>query len=118
LFLTGFGHIVNVLAGFMGEYLDRPACSIVEHSGSQNSCQWVRRIYAVVGIRQGLIGHDAPVMPRVLHGHSGYGAFEGHRKEDVASKVSDPSFTNLTQRSDGDKKSMLVGCLSDGGDAH
>ena len=50
----------------------------------------MRRIRAVVGIRQGLIGHDASVMPRVLHGHSGYGAFEGHRKEDVTSKVLDP----------------------------
>jgi len=59
--------------------------------------------------RQGLIGHDAPVMPWVLHGHSGYGAFEGHEKEDVTSKVSDPPFTNLTQRIDSDEKSMLVG---------
>ena len=57
----------------------------------------------------GLIGHDTPVMPWFLHGHSGYGAFEGHEKEDITSKVLDPSFTNLTQRSDSDKKFMLVG---------
>jgi len=63
----------------------------------------------VTGTRQGLIGHDAPVMPRVLHGHNGYGAFEGHRKEDITSKVLDPPFTNLTQRSDSDEKLMLVG---------
>ena len=77
--------------------------------GSQSSCPWARRIRAVTGIHQGLIGHDAPVMPQVLHGHSGYGTFEGHGKEDVTSKVSDPPFTNLTQRSDSDEKPMLVG---------
>ena len=62
---------------------------------------------------QGLIGHDAPAMPRVRHGHSGYGSgygvFEGHRKKDVTIKVSDPPFTNLTQKSDSDEKPMLVG---------
>ena len=47
-------------------------------------------------------------MLRVLHGHSGYGAFEGHRKEDVTSKVSDSPFTNLTQRSDSVEKPMLI----------
>ena len=48
-------------------------------------------------------------MPQVLHGHSGYGTFEGYRKEDVISKVLDPPFTNLTQRSDSDEKFMLIG---------
>ena len=64
---------------------------------------------------QGLIGHDAPMMPRAYHvhcgqdaghGHSGYdashgysgysdyGGLEGYRNEDVTSKVSDPPFTN------------------------
>jgi len=38
-------------------------------------------------------------------GHSGYGASEGHRKEDIPNKVSDPLFTNLIQRSDNNKKS-------------
>ena len=90
LLLAGSGHIdsvgSSVFVGFMGEYLDRPACSIGEHSGSQSSCPWVRRIRAVAGIRQGPIEYDAPVMPRVLHDHSGYGAFEGHVKEDITSK--------------------------------
>ena len=75
----------------------------------------------VTGTRQGLIGHDALVMPRVLYGHSGHGAFEGHGKEDVTSKVLDPPFTNLIQRSNSDearetkrrwirmRKRMLVG---------
>ena len=79
----------------MREYFDQPACS-----SSQD-------------IRQGLIGHDALAMSRVCHGHNGYGGgygvLEGHRKEDVTSKVSDPPFTNLTPRSDIDKKSMLIG---------
>ena len=98
LFLAGSGSLILafcVFAGIMGEYLDRPDYSIGEHSGCQNSCPWARRIRAVIGTRQGLIRHDAPVMPRVLHGHSGYGVFEGHRKEDVTSKVSDPLFVNF-----------------------
>ena len=63
-------------------------------------------------IRQGLIGHDAPALPRVYHGQSGYGGgygvLGGHRKEDVTSMVSDPPFTNLTFRSDIDEKPMLI----------
>ena len=47
----------------------------------------------VTDTRQGLIGHDTQAMPRVHHGHSGYGGgyggLEGHRKENVTSKVSD-----------------------------
>ena len=62
-----------------------PTCSIGGHSENQSSCPWARRIRAVTSTRQGLIGHDAPIMPRVRHGHSGYGGrygvFEGHRKE-------------------------------------
>ena len=113
LFLAGSGHInsagSSVFVGFIGEYLDQLAYLIGEHSGSQSFCLRVRRIGTVVDTRQGLIGHEAPVMSQILHGHSGYGAFEGHGKEDVTSKVSDPSFTNLTQRSDSDEKLMLVG---------
>ena len=93
----------------MGEYSDRPDCSIGEHSGSRAPVYKRVRIHAVTGTRQGLIGYDAPVTPRVLHDHNGYGAFEGHRKENITSKVLDPPFTNLTQRSGSDKKSMLVG---------
>ena len=48
-----------------------------------------------------LIGHDAPAIPRVRHGHNGYGggydALEGHKKEDVSNKVSDPPFANFDQ---------------------
>ena len=101
LLLAGSGHNDGVLVGFIGEYLDRPAYSISEHSGSQNSCPWARRILAVAGIRQGLIGYNALIMSWVLHGHSWYGTFEGHRKEDVTSKISDPPFTNRVQRSVG-----------------
>ena len=39
---------------------------------------------------------------------------EGHRAEDVTSKVSDPSFTNLVQRSDRDEESMLISWLFGG----
>jgi len=99
LFLAGSSHIDSVLAGFIGEYLDRPACSIGEYLGSESSCPWARRIRAVTGTYQGLIGHDAPVMLRVLHGLSGYGGgygvFEGQREEDVTNKVLDPPFTSL-----------------------
>ena len=113
LLFAGSGHIdsacSSVFAGFMGEYLDRLACSIGEHSGSQSFCLKARRIRTVADTHQGLIGHDAPAMPRVRHSHSGYGGFEGHRKKDVTSKVSDLFFTNLTQRSDSDEKPMLIG---------
>ena len=112
LFLTGLGHIdgagFSFFAGFMGEYLDQPACSIGEHSGSQSSCLRARKIRAVAGTYQGLIGYDSPVMSRVLPDHSEYSTSEGHRKEDVTNKVLDPPFTNLTQRSDSDEKLMLI----------
>ena len=113
MFLTGLGNIdgagSSVFAGLMGEYLDWPACSIGEHSGSQSFCLRARNIRAVVDTHQGLIGHDAPVMSRIFPGHNEHGAFGGHGKEDVISKVSDPPFTNLTQRSDSDEKPMLIG---------
>ena len=48
-------------------------------------------------------------MSGILLGHIDYGTFEGHGKEDVTSTVSDPPFTNLTQRSDCDEKPMHVG---------
>ena len=67
----------------------------------------------VADTHQGFIGHDAQVMSQILPGHSEYGdrygVFEGHRKEDITSKVSDPPFTNLNQRNDSDEKPMLVG---------
>jgi len=76
----------------------------------------------VIDTRQGLIGHDAPALFRVCHGHSGhsggYGPLASHGKEDVTSKVSDPPFTILTPRSGIDEKPMLIGSLSGGGDAY
>ena len=63
---------------------------------------------AIAGTHQGLIGHDAPVMSRILPDHNEHGAFEGHGKEDVTSKVSDPPFTNVIERSDNNKKPMLI----------
>ena len=40
--------------------------------------------------------------------------FEGHKKGDITSKVSDPLFTNLIQRSYSDEESMLIGWHSGG----
>ena len=112
LFLAGLGHIEgagsSVFATSIGGYLERPACSIGEHSGSQNFCPRVRKIRMVLDTHQDIIGHNAPVMSQILPDRNKYGTFEGHRKKDVTSKVSDPPFTNLTQRSDSDKKSMLI----------
>ena len=56
-------------------------------------------------------------MPWIFPGHNKQGTFEGHGKEDVASKVSDPPF-NLIQRSDSDEKLKLIEWLSDGGASH
>ena len=85
---------------------------MVEHWRNQGSCSWARRICATDDIRQDLIGHDAPAVPLVCHGHSGYGgeyrSLAGHGKEDVTCKVSDPPFTNLTPRTDIDEKPMLI----------
>ena len=72
-----------------------PACSIGEHLKSQNFCSRVRKIRAVVDTHRDIIGHDAPVMSRILPDHDVHDAFEGHGKEDVINKVSDPPFTNL-----------------------
>ena len=89
--------------------MERLACSLGEHSGSQKFCLRARKIHAIVDTHQDIIRHDAPVMSRILPNHNGHGAFEGHEKEDVTSKVSDPPFTNHTQRSNSDEKLMLVG---------
>jgi len=72
LFLAGLGHIdgagFSVFVRFMGEYLDRPACSIGKHLGSQNFYPWARKIRAVVDTHPDIIGHDAPVMSWILPG--------------------------------------------------
>ena len=57
---------------------------------------------------QDIIGHDAAIMSWILPDHNEHGTFEGHGKEDVTSKVSDPPFTKLIQRSDSNKKLMLI----------
>jgi len=74
----------------IGGYLEWPACSIGEHLRSQNFYLWARKIHAVLDTHQDSIGYDAPVMSRILPDHNEHGAFEGHGKEDVTSKVSDP----------------------------
>ena len=89
--------------------MERPACSIGEHSGSQNSCLRVRKIRAVLDTHQDIIGHDAPVISWILPDHNEHGIFEGHGKKDVTRKVSDPPFTNLVQSSDSNEKPMLIG---------
>ena len=88
--------------------MERPTCLIGEHSGSQSFCLRARKIREVVDTHQDLIGHDAPVMSRILPGHNEHGAFKGHGKEDVTSKLLDPPFTNLVQRSDIDEEPCLL----------
>ena len=63
----------------------------------------------ILDTHQDVIGHDALVRSRILPDYNGHGAFEGHEKEDVTSKVSNSPFTNLVQRSDSDIKPMLIG---------
>ena len=112
LFLAGFGHIdgagSNVFAVSIGGYLKWPACSISEHLRSHNFCLRARKIHAVLNTHQDIIGHDALVMSRILLDHNEHGAFKGHEKEDVTSKVSDSLFTNLIQKSDSNEKLMLI----------
>ena len=57
----------------------------------------------ILDTHQEIIGHNAPVRSRILPDYNEHGTFEGHGKEDVTSKVSDPPFTNLVQRSDSDE---------------
>ena len=76
---------------------------------SQNFCPRERKIHKILDTHKDVIGHDAPVRYWILPDYNEHGAFEGHGKEDVTSKVSDPPFTNLVQRSDSDKKLKLIG---------
>jgi len=48
-------------------------------------------------------------MSQILPDHNEHGAFEGHGKDEITRKVSDPPFTNLAQRSESDEKTMLIG---------
>jgi len=88
--------------------MKQPTHSIGNHFRSQGFCPRVRKICAVLNTHQDIIGDDAPVMSRILPDHNEHGAFESHGKEDVTSKVSDPPFTNLVQRSDNNEKPMLI----------
>ena len=88
---------------------ERPVRSIGDHLRSQNYCPRARKIRAVLDTHQDIIGNDVPVNSRILPEHNEHGVSEGHGKEDVTSKVSDPPFTNLVQRSDNDEKFMLIG---------
>jgi len=71
---------------------------------SQNFCPRARKIRAVLNTYQDINGHDASVRFQIFSDHNEHGTFEGHGKEDVTSKVSDPPFTNLAQRNDSNKK--------------
>jgi len=62
----------------------------------------------VIDTYQDIIAHDAPVRSRIRPDHNEIGTCEGYGKEDVTSKVSDPPFTNLFQRSDSNEKLMLI----------
>ena len=108
LLLTSLGHIdgagSSVFAASIKGDMKRPACSIGDHLRSQNFCPKVRTIRAVLETHQDIIGHDVLVRSRILLDHNEHGVFEGHGKEDVTSKVLDPLFANLIQRSDSNEK--------------
>ena len=89
--------------------MKRQVCLISDHLRSQNSCPRERKIRAILNTHQDITGHDAAVRSQIFPDYNEHGAFEGHGKENVTSKVLDPPFTNLVQRSDRDKKPMLIG---------
>jgi len=76
----------------MGEYLNQPACSIGEHSGSQNFFPRVRKIHAVVDTHQDFIRHDALVISWIPLGHSEMGHLKvtGKRTSPVRSQILPP----------------------------
>jgi len=86
-----------------------PVHSIGYHLRSQNFYPRARKVRAILDTHQDIIGYDAPVRSQILSDYNKHGTFEGHGKENVTSKVSDPPFTNLSQRSDSDEKLMLIG---------
>jgi len=83
--------------------------SIADRLRSQNFCPRVRKIRVILNTHQDIIGHNALIRSRILPDHNEHGTFEGHRKVDVTSKVSNPPFTNLIQRGDNNEKPMLIG---------
>ena len=70
LFLAGLGRIdgagSSVFVMSIGRHMKQPACSIGEHSKSQNFRSRVRKICMVVDTHQDIIGYDAPVISRIL----------------------------------------------------
>ena len=58
--------------------MKRPACSIGDRLRRQNFCPRTRKIRAVLGTHQDIIGHDALIMSRILPDHYEHGAFEGN----------------------------------------
>ena len=88
--------------------MKRPVRSIGDHLKSQNFCLRARKIRTILDTHQDIIGHVAPVRSQILPDYNEYGAFEGHGKEDVTSKVSNRPFPNLVQRSDSDEELMFI----------
>ena len=72
--------------------MKQPVCSTGDHLRSQEFCPKARKIRAILDTHQDIIGHDA-LVSRILLDHNEHGAFEGHGKANVTSKVSDPPFT-------------------------
>jgi len=70
LFLTGLDYIdgagSRVFVASIGGYLERLACSSGEHLRSYNFCPRTRMSRAVLDTHQDIIGHDAPVISRIL----------------------------------------------------
>ena len=118
MLLTGSDSFSQSSASSLGSWENISTSELVRLASTQGIKAPVHGrggIRAVNGIRQGLIGHNAPAMPLVCHDHSGYsggyggryGLLAGHGKEDVTCKVSEHPFTNLTPRSDIDEKLSL-----------
>ena len=110
--LTGYGHVVStgfsVFVASIEVDMKRPVRLIGDHLRSQNFCLMARKIRTVLDTHQDIIGHDAPIRSWILLTHNEHGTVEGHGKEDITSKVLDPPFTNLLQRSDNNEKLMLI----------
>ena len=105
--LPGLGLIdragYSVFAASIEVDMKQPVYSIGDHLRSQSFCPRARKIRVILDTHQDVIGHDAPVRPWILPDYNEHGTFEGHGKEDATSKVSDPPFTNLVERSDSTK---------------
>jgi len=99
--LAGRSHIIgassSVFAASIKVDMKLPIRSIGDHLRSQNFCPRAWKIRAILDTHQDIIRLDALVRPWILPDHNEHGVFEGHGKEDVTSKVSDSSFTNLVQ---------------------